>query len=175
MRFALIIYSWSLNDCLSSVFLRLLWFLLLCFRLSFDFRVSLLSCLLIRFILDFRVSLLFDFQINTFLDLWNLRILLMSFFLDLWILLMNFLLDLWILRVLFFRSLNSSFFRFFEIFSSHSASVMSHVAISKTSDKKKRVKILNMFESVNFFRDANMFNNDAKMKNAKKISIFAVW
>ena len=43
---------------------------------------------------------------------------------------------------------------------------MFSVVISRISNKKKRVKFLNRFDNV--FRDAKMFDNDAKMQNAKK-------
>ena len=45
---------------------------------------------------------------------------------------------------------------------------MFHVTISKTSNKKRRVKFLNMSENVKSFLDAKMHENDAKMKNVKK-------
>ena len=60
------------------------------------------------------------------------------------------------------------------MFSFYFASISSHVAISKISNKKKRVKFLNIFESVNFFLNAKMFYDDVKMKNAKELSIFTI-
>ena len=66
------------------------------------------------------------------------------------------------------NSLSSFFFPSLRMFSFHSASVMFQVAISRISNKKRRVEFLNMFESVNFFRDAKMSENDVKMKYVKK-------
>ena len=68
----------------------------------------------------------------------------------------------------FFRFLNSSLFRFSKMSFSRSASILFHVVISKTSLKKKRVNFLNISESVNFFRDVKMSDNDTKIKNAIK-------
>ena len=60
------------------------------------------------------------------------------------------------------------------MFFSHSALVMSHVAIMRISNKKRHVEFLNIPENVNFFRDAKISNDNTKLKNAKKISVFAV-
>ena len=54
------------------------------------------------------------------------------------------------------------------MFSFYSVSIMFHVAISKTSSKKRRVKILNISEILSFSRDTKMSKTNAKMKNAKK-------
>ena len=45
---------------------------------------------------------------------------------------------------------------------------MFHVVISKISNKKRRVKFLDISQSVNFFRDVKMSDDNAKMKNVKK-------
>ena len=164
-----VICSWFSNDCLSFVLLRLLWFSFLCFRLSFDFRIRLFFdfwirlsfCFRICLFFDFRVRLFLDFRINILFDFWNLLILLMDFSFDFRILrILLFFRFLNFLSSFFFRSLKMSFF--------HSALVISYVAISKTSNKKRRVEFLNISENVSFFRDAKMFDDNAKMKNAKK-------
>ena len=54
------------------------------------------------------------------------------------------------------------------MFSFYAALIMFHVVISKTSNKKKRGKFLKISDSVNFFRDIKIFENDARMENAKK-------
>ena len=130
-------------------------------RLSFDFRFCLYFGLQICLFLDLRIRLFFDFRISILFDLGSFLILLMdSFF------------DFRIFRLfLFFRSLNSLssfFFRSLRMSFFYSASIMFHVAISRISNKKRRVKFLNMSENVSFFRDAKMFDDDVKMKNAKK-------
>ena len=54
------------------------------------------------------------------------------------------------------------------MFFSRFASILFHVVISKILNKKKRVKFTNVFENINFFRDAKMFDDNAKLKNMKK-------
>ena len=56
-----------------------------------------------------------------------------------------------------------------------STSILFHVVKLKTSNKKRGMKFLNVFKSVNFFRDAKMSNINAKMKNAKKnIDLYSI-
>ena len=45
---------------------------------------------------------------------------------------------------------------------------MFHVAISRISNKKRRVEVVNISKNVNYFRDVKMLDDDAKMKNSKK-------
>ena len=121
------------------------------FRLSmsffFLFSNSFFLDLRVRLLFDLRILLFFDFRVSILLDLWNFRILLMNFFLDLWIFWIRSSVVLW--KCFFFL-------------------IMFYVAISKFSNKKKRVEFLNMFENVSFFRDAKMSKNDAKIKDVKK-------